>query len=89
MKRITQTDIEIFNYLVKYKASNGGNTPTIRNIMYNTPVNSTSATIYCLDKLQLAGFLYRKPGKQYIRIKGEIYSFRQLYDKPQKGKVLP
>jgi SOS-response transcriptional repressor LexA len=61
------TTKEIYNYILSYKAKNDGNSPSIREIMSQTSVNSTSVVQHHLLKLVDMG-LIEKVDKKFRSI---------------------
>lgn len=74
-KTLLSVDEAVLKFIIKYKTENGGNSPTIREIIESTSVKSTSHATYILDKLEELGEirvghkrnLISIPGYQYIK----------------------
>jgi len=81
-KRFLPIDKSVFDYIVKYKLENCGDSPTIREIIENTAVSSTSHASYILDKLEGYGLIMLavgNPGRggNQISVYGMRVSFNQ------------
>lgn len=57
MKR--HNPLQIYRFIVDYKAQHDGNSPTIRQIQRACGVNSTSVVVSLLDNLELQGLIRR------------------------------
>jgi len=71
----------VYDFIVDYKRSHDGNSPTFREIMQDCNITSTSMVLYYLKKLEKKG-LVRRPeppiGSRYavkIEIVGGEWSF--------------
>ncbi len=54
---------EVFDFIVLHKTENDGQSPTMREIMQNTDITSTSVVRYYLDKLKDFGYISRNQGE--------------------------
>jgi SOS-response transcriptional repressor LexA len=87
-RKITQLDVDVFDYLVNYKKDNGGNTPSIREIVKNTKAQSTSVIAYSLEKLEDYGSIKQnESGKKGVSVIGEQWVIDLIkIKKPELGK---
>lgn len=68
------TTDKVFNAIVEYKIENCGNSPSVREIMVDAGLSSTSVASYHIEKLEKEGRIYREPDQaRHIRIPGESY----------------
>lgn len=54
---ILEIDIEVFNFIHKYKLEHNGNSPTVREIVEGTATKSTSHVSSILYKLEMGGYI--------------------------------
>ena len=54
---LNDTDIEIFKFIIRFKRTHNGNSPSIREIAEGTHISSKSHAHYILRKLEEAGYL--------------------------------
>ena len=64
----------VFEWIVQYKKSNQGNTPTIRQIKEGNNIGSTSTTNRILERLEDLGFI-KRPKPTHINIEGAIFMY--------------
>jgi len=65
----------ILAYIIKYKAANGGNSPSYREITEQCGIKSTSIVDYLLSDLERGGMIRRTPGvARSIEIVGATWS---------------
>lgn len=73
MQRIDRE--RVLAYLIKYKAANDGEAPTVREIMRACGIASSSSVSYALDDLEAAGRIKRLRGRGGIRVVGGKWEF--------------
>ncbi len=61
MKKLSDREQEVFDFIIEYKTSNDGNSPTIREIMRATSCTSTSVVNYYLNRLHYDYGLITRP----------------------------
>lgn len=62
---------DIFDFIVKFKRENDGNSPTVREIALRCDVSSTSVVNHHLQKLEQVGLISRSPeSARAIRVTG-------------------
>lgn len=60
VQRVERPKVErVYDFIVAYKKSHDGNSPTFREIMEDCEVLSTSTVVYYLDKLGKRGLIRR------------------------------
>lgn len=64
----------VFDFIVSYKRSHDGNSPTLRQIMDACGITSTSVASYALRGLARAGKIRILPGSQGIVVIGGCWS---------------
>ena len=77
-KPLTQRAQSVYDFIVQYKINNTGLSPTLREIIAGTDITSTSVVNYYLDRLEIAGLIYRNT-KQHkgIRVVGGKWSLEK------------
>jgi SOS-response transcriptional repressor LexA len=51
---------EVFNFIVKFKSENDGNSPSLEQIGLACDITSSSVVVFYLDKLEKAGQIARE-----------------------------
>lgn len=64
----------IYQYIVRFKVENDGNSPTMRQIGGSVGVKSTSMIAFYLNRLEAAGLISRPPGVCNIQLVGGRYT---------------
>lgn len=86
---LTDVDIEVFGFIVSYKKTHNGNSPSLRDIVDNTRSASTSTAYHSIRKLELAGYLKMDNNKaRNITIRGGVWTLSPTYKMPQTGEEL-
>ena len=73
-KTLLGVDEAVLAFIIKYKTDNGGNSPTIREIIESTSVKSTSHATYILDKLSQFGKIRIGSKRNLITVIGYQYT---------------
>lgn len=68
---LTDKQIEVLNFIIKYKSENNGNSPSVTEIAAAVGVASTSTVDFHLTKLERAGKITRDGVKNIQVIGGE------------------
>lgn len=67
----------VLAFIIRFKQSHDGNSPTVREIGEETGISSTSVVNYCLDKLEIAGLIQRDTGaSRSIQVAGGSWSYQ-------------
>lgn len=67
----------VLAFVIRFKLSHDGNSPTVREIAEETGISSTSVVNYCLDKLEIAGIIQRDTGaSRSIQVAGGAWSYQ-------------
>lgn len=82
MKRFDKTTEKVYDYIVTYKCSEDGNSPSIREIMEHFGFKSTSVPVYHLKKLEALGYITIADGARGIYLKSSKWL-------PPKGWIPP
>ena len=61
-RKLTRVQREALDWLIAYKTSHDGNSPSTREMCDGMGIGSTSAASYLLDKLEIAGYIKREQG---------------------------
>lgn len=67
-KPIAPRQRAVLNYIIRFKRDNGGDSPTVREIMRGVGIPSTSSVQYSLDALDRAGLITRAGPYRHNRI---------------------
>ncbi len=82
--KLERNDIEVFNFIVRFKQAHNGNSPSMYEIEKGTCASSRSHVHYVLRKLEEAGYL--KMGKNQrsrgIQIPGTKWVTTDQYREP-------
>lgn len=67
--------LEVYRFILAYKLSHDGNSPTVREIVEGTAYKSTSAVRHALERLQKEGLITtaRDIRSRMIRVRGSIW----------------
>lgn len=78
-KPITPRQRAVLNYIIRFKRDNGGDSPTVREIMRGVGIPSTSSVLYSLNALDRAGLITRAGQRRNDRIavKGGEWVYRE------------
>ncbi|MBP8055121.1 MAG: hypothetical protein KA314_04735 [Chloroflexi bacterium] len=81
MKSLKENEAIIFRWIVAYKETHDGNSPSVREILRGTGVlSSTSSVLHCLRALQKKGWITtdHENGGHYrnIAIVGGMWSYK-------------
>ena len=69
-KTFTPTDQAVLDFIRRYKEENGGNSPSHRDIIEGTNIQSTGHLTFVLEKLEQFGRINVKKGHRSITILG-------------------
>lgn len=67
-KTFTPTDQEVLDFIKRYKAEHGGNSPSHRDIVEGTSLSSTGHLTFVLNKLCHFNKISIEPGHRSITI---------------------
>ena len=69
---------EVFEFIIKFKTENDGQSPTLRDIVQNTLASSTSVASYVLDELEEDGKIKRTANwDRGIRVIGGKWTYEK------------
>ncbi len=70
VKTFTPTDQAVLDFIKKFKDENDGNSPSHREIIEGTNIQSTGHLTFVLEKLEQFGRINVKKGHRSITIRG-------------------
>ena len=81
---LNETDIEVFQFIVRFKHTHNGNSPSMLEIERGTCASSRSHVHYVLKKLEDAGFLKMGENQRSrgIQIPGTEWVVTEKYREP-------
>lgn len=81
---LNETDIEVYKFIIRFKQSHNGNSPSILEMVDGTHISSKSHAHYILRKLEDAGYLTMGNGQKSrgIQIPGTEWVMTDRYREP-------
>jgi len=79
--KLTGCTKEVFDFIIHFKENSNGNSPTLREIAWNTSLTSTSFVKYHLDKLEELGLITVNPKQaRGIEVVGGKWTYQEGED---------
>jgi len=86
---LTYADIEVYRFILAFKKSHNGNSPSMREILEGTGSASTSTVSKSIGKLVKLGYLKMDNSKaRNISVPGSVWVLSLSIKEPQAGEEL-